>query len=190
MRAPDGYDVHAALEGCADLLERFGGHKAAGGFTVKGGRFDEFREAFAAVCAAQHTVCGTGDDKGLCEPEMWIEPSDLTMEMYAELMTMAPFGEGNPEPIFGLRGVTLADVRLMGDNGKHAAFVFCDRRIPRATWWGHGMQAEPLRARSAERFDITFTVDSSEWGGESPHLELRLCGLAPSMAVPVERLKG
>ena len=38
--------------------------------------------------------------------------------------------------------------------------------------------AERLRARSAERFDITFTLDVSDWGDEDPHLELRLCGIA------------
>ena len=51
VRAPEGYDVHAALTACSHLLERFGGHKAAGGFTVKDGMFEEFSAAFRTVCA-------------------------------------------------------------------------------------------------------------------------------------------
>ena len=180
VRAPEGYDVHAALTACSDLLDRFGGHTAAGGFTVKEGRFGEFREAFAAACAAQR---GEGGPTAACafrEPELWVEPEDLTMELHEALAALEPFGEGNPEPVLGLRGVAFSDVRLMGENGRHAAFSFAGKRMPRATWWGHGEMAERLRARSAERFDITFTLDVSDWGGEEPHLELRLCGITPA----------
>ena len=180
VRAPEGYDVHAALTACSALLERFGGHAAAGGFTVKDGGLVAFREAFAAVCAAQREENGVAPNDGLREPELWVAPDDLTMELREALTVMEPFGEGNPEPILGLRGVTFSDIRLMGENGKHAAFAFADRRIPRATWWGHGEMAERLRARSMERFDIVFTLDISDWSGEEPHLELRLCGIAPT----------
>ena len=180
VRAPEGYDVHAALTACSDLLERFGGHTAAGGFTVKAGRFAAFSAAFAAACAGQRDAAGgTAGKDDFRAPELWVEPADLTLALHGELKALEPFGEGNPEPVFGLRGVAFSDIRLMGENGRHAAFAFADRRIPRATWWGHGEVAERLRARSAERFDITFTLDVSDWGGEDPHLELRLCGIAP-----------
>ena len=178
VRAPEGYDVHAALTACSDLLDRFGGHTAAGGFTVKEGRFGEFREAFAAACAAQRGEDGPTAVCAFREPELWVEPEDLTMELHEALTALEPFGEGNPEPVLGLRGVAFSDVRLMGENGRHAAFSFAGKRIPRATWWGHGEMAERLRARSSERFDITFTLDVSDWGCEEPHLELRICGIA------------
>jgi single-stranded-DNA-specific exonuclease len=108
------------------------------------------------------------------------------MELHESLMRMAPFGEGNPEPVFGLRNVAFSDVKLMGDHGKHASFSFSERRIPRATWWNHGSEAEKLRSKSASRFDITFTLDVSDWGGEEPHLELRIreVGLAAVRSDP------
>lgn len=179
VRAPEGYDVHAALTECAELLDRFGGHAAAGGFSVKEGRFDDFAKAFAAACAGQLARSGmvTGG-RGMCDPEMWLDPGDITMELHEALSRMEPFGEGNPEPVFGLRGVGFSDIRIMGENGRHAAFSFCDRRIPRATWWNHGGDAERLRSMAASRFDITFTLDVSEWGGEEPHPELRICDVA------------
>ena len=96
------------------------------------------------------------------------------MELYEALSAMEPFGEGNPEPVFGLRRVLFSDVRLMGENGKHASFSFSDRRIPRATWWNHGSEAESIRTHSSACFDVTFTLDVSDWGGEEPHLELRI----------------
>ena len=175
VRAPEGYDVHAALTECAHVLERFGGHKAAGGFTVREGMFEDFRDAFKKVCAVQCAGCGTKWDGGcIREPEMWITPGDLTMELHGELSALAPFGEGNPEPVFGLKGVLFSDVKPMGENGRHASFSFSDRRIPRATWWNHGCETEEIRSRSSFRFDITFTLDVSDWGCEEPRLELRL----------------
>jgi len=175
VRAPEGYDVYAALTACASLLERFGGHTAAGGFTVKDGMFGEFTGAFTAACAAQRAAAGPVREEGsVREPDLWISPGDLTMELVRALSSMEPFGEGNPEPVFGLRGVTFSDVKLLGDRGKHAAFAFSDRRIPRATWWNHGSDAERIRSKSASRFDVTFTLEVSDWGGEEPHPELRI----------------
>ena len=180
-RAPEGYNVHAALSACSECLERFGGHMAAGGFTVKDGMFEAFRTAFRNACAEQRRAgAGAAAEGALREPDVWLQPGDLTLELHRELKTLEPFGEGNPEPILGLRGVTFSDIRIMGESGRHASFTFADRRIPRATWWGHGEMAEQLCARSVERFDVTFTLDVSDWNGEEPHPELRLCGIAPT----------
>lgn len=176
VRAPEGYDVYAALSACAHLLERFGGHTAAGGFTAKEGLFAEFSASFKEVCAAQRTKIGeaAGREGEIREPEIWVLPGDLTMELAGEISKMAPFGEGNPEPVFGLRNVVFSDVRLMGEKGRHAAFSFSDRRIPRATWWNRGSEAERIRSKSSSSFDMTFTLDVSDWGGEEPHVELRI----------------
>ena len=180
-RAPDGYNVHKALSDCARFLVRFGGHVAAGGFTVKDGMFAEFKEAFAAACAVQGESLGTAAKRStLREPDLWVSPSDLTLGLYDEVQTMAPFGVGNPCPEFGLRGIFVSEVKLMGENGKHASLQFSDRRIPRAVWWGHGESAEALRNKASERFDITFTLDVSVWKGEEPHLELCITSLASS----------
>lgn len=174
-RAPEGYDVHAALSECAEFLERFGGHTAAGGFTLKEGMFEGFRAAFMAACEAQKGALGTAAGV-FREPELWIEPENLTLELHNDLKRLEPFGEGNPEPVFGLRGVALTDARQMGGDGRHAAFSFAGG-IPRAIWWGHGKDVEDMRGRSSGRFDITFTLDVSEWGGEGPRLELCLCDM-------------
>ena len=178
-RAPEGYDVHAALVSCAEMLDRFGGHTAAGGFSLKEGRLADFTEAFASTCMAQSEAGGTVSGAGASfrEPELWVEPGDLTTGLHEELKVMEPFGEGNPEPVLGLRGVAFSDIRPVGENGRHAAFMFSDRRIPRATWWGHGEIVEGLRASASERFDVSFTLDVTDWGGEEPHPELRLCGI-------------
>ena len=173
-RAPNGYNVRDALAAAEDSLDRFGGHAAAGGFTVLPGRMDEFREKFTAACAAQREANKSSIAAGLDpEPDAWIEPSDITLDFYRQLSRLEPFGEGNPEPVFGIRDVAFSDIRLLGQEGRHAAFAFSNRAIPRAVWWNAGARTEQLRAHSAGRFDILFTLVLSDFG-EDEHLELRI----------------
>ena len=182
VRAPDGYNVHDALAAAGDALDRFGGHAAAGGFSVKEGRFEDFRRLFTEACAAQYAA---GRESIECaktlEPHYWIEnPSNLTLELYDALRVLEPFGEGNAEPVFGLRGVRFSDAKPIGAEGQHATFAFVNKSIPRAVWWNHGADVEAIRAHDVPR-DVLFTLLESDYGGD-PHLELKL--LAVRVAVP------
>ena len=173
VRAPDGYNVHDALASAADALERFGGHAAAGGFTVKAGRFEDFRRLFTAACAAQYAAGREAIERAKAlEPDLWIEPGDLSLELYDALRVLEPFGECNAEPVFGLRGVRFSDVKPIGAEGQHATFAFVNKSIPRAVWWNHGADVEAIRAHDVPR-DVLFTLLESDYGGD-PHLELKL----------------
>lgn len=178
-RAPDGYNVRDALAASEETLDRYGGHAAAGGFTVRPGMMDAFREKFTAACAAQRAANSTEIEEALDpDPEEWIQAEDITLEFYEQLKMLEPFGEGNPEPIFGIRDVVFSDIRILGQEGRHAAFSFSNRAIPRAVWWNAGQRADELRAHSAGRFDILFTIVLSDFG-ESEHLELRINDVRP-----------
>ena len=182
VRAPDGYNVHAALTAASAALTRFGGHAAAGGFSVKEGMFDEFIRLFTDACAAQYAANTETIQKARQrEPDVWIEPADLTLEFFSQLRRLEPFGEGNEEPVFGLRAVRFRDCRPMGADGRHASFSFVNRDVPRAVWWGHGADVETLRAHAAPH-DIVFTLVSSDFGGDE-HLELRLLDVRSAQAM-------
>ena len=171
-RAPDGVNIRDAFEACKDVLTTYGGHAAAGGFSVKDGKVDEFRRRLAAYCAG---LPETGEAKPADEPDAWISPADLTIELAEWLARMEPFGEGNPMPVFGLRDVAFAEARPLGSEGKHLQVSFRDRQIPRAVWWNHGNLVEELRRDSFRRRDILFTVELSDYGER--HVELRLAGI-------------
>ncbi len=178
-RAPDGYNVRDALAAAEDTLERYGGHAAAGGFTVRPGQLDAFREKFTAACAAQLASNSAAISAALDpEPDAWLAPQDITMDFYDQLKMLEPFGEGNPEPVFGISDVVFSDIRTLGLDGRHASFSFSNRTIPRAVWWNAGDRVEDLRAHSAGRFDILFTLTLSDYG-ESEHIELRLLDARP-----------
>ena len=109
------------------------------------------------------------------EPDLWIEPRDLTVELAEWISRMEPFGDGNPVPVFGLRAVQFAEVRPLGNEGRHLQVSFRDRQVPRAVWWNHGDLVEGLRRDSFRRRDILFTVELSDYGER--HVELRLTGI-------------
>lgn len=177
VRAPAGYNVHDALEAASGHLDRFGGHAAAGGFTLKDGAFEAFREAFTKACAAQQAE---SSDAAALQFDGWIEPRELTIELFNSIKRLEPFGECNPEPVFGLRRVLLRDINVMGQEGRHLSLSFVNRDTPRAIWWGHGDEAEDLRKRSSQPFDLLVTLTSSDFGTELPHPELRVVAMRPS----------
>lgn len=175
-RAPDGYNVHDALTASSDALVRFGGHAAAGGFTIQPGRYDDFKRLFSEACAAQRAAA---PDAGAIEFDGWLEPTDLTLGLCDKLSRFEPFGEGNPEPVFGIRNVAFSDIRPMGTDGRHVSFTFADKSIPRAVWWNHGADADELRKHASARFDLLFTLQKSDFGMEGPVPELRLVAVRP-----------
>ncbi len=176
VRAPDGYNVHEALKAAEAHLERFGGHAAAGGFTVKKEGFAGFRAAFKKACAEQHRQTPEAEAMPF---DVWVEPQDLTLDLVTEIQRLEPFGEGNPEPVFALRNVGFCKIDPIGA-GRHVVISFTNRAIPRAVWWGHGNEVEALRLKSALRFDVLFTVTKSDFGSEFEHVELRIIAIRPS----------
>ena len=78
-RAPDGINVRDALAASGEFLNRFGGHAAAAGFSVKDGMVDAFRERFAEVCAGLSAE--VSDEKRGDGVDAWVSPDDLTIEL-------------------------------------------------------------------------------------------------------------
>ena len=166
-RAPDGLNVRDALAASGEFLDRFGGHAAAAGFSVKDGMVDAFRTRFAEVCSGFSSAAdSTAQEDGV---DAWVSPDDLTLDLVGWVSRLEPFGEGNPEPVFGMKGAVLRDVRLLGAEGRHLALTVNGLR---GVWWGRGDLVEELRRDSTVARDVLFTIEESDYGG--PHVELRV----------------
>ena len=103
--------------------------------------------------------------------DAWISASDVTIDLADELRLLEPFGEGNEEPVFGLRDVAFSDARPLGSDGRHLSVTLRGSGL-RCFLWNGGDRVESLRASGTAPHTIRFHVVVSEYGER--HVELRL----------------
>jgi single-stranded-DNA-specific exonuclease len=170
-RSIPSFDLHGALAGCAQYLERFGGHRAAAGLSIAPDRIEGFAEAFAAqaegMLGSEDLVPTTVVDAVL--------PRDarLTLDLCQELRRLAPFGLGNPDVTLLAPGCELGDLATVGE-GKHLRF-----RVHRhghdaggAIAFGQGTRLD--RYRREGRYDVAFRLQENHWNGTvAPQLVVR-----------------
>jgi single-stranded-DNA-specific exonuclease len=104
-RSVPGFHLLEALESMAGLLIRFGGHRQAAGLTLARERVGELRERFNAWAAAR---LRPDDFRPVLEFDAAIEFRQITDRSAAELLSLAPFGFGNPPPLLAACGVEVA----------------------------------------------------------------------------------
>ena len=174
-RAPEGYNVRDAFACASEALVAFGGHAAAGGFSVKEGALERFRELFSAECVRQASAI-PAHARAAIAVDAEVDCGDLTLDFARWLQTLEPFGEGNPQPTFAMRGATIADARPLGQDGRHLQLTVRRAGMMRGVWWNHGDVVEEVRSASSDRYDIVFSVDVSSYG--DPHPEFRVVSMS------------
>jgi single-stranded-DNA-specific exonuclease len=169
-RSIASFDLHGALAACSEQLERFGGHRAAAGLSIREDRLEPFAEAFAAHADAHLTQ---DDLVELVRVDAVVSARDLTLDLAEELARLAPFGLGNPEPTLLVPATEAVAPSTVGD-GKHLRFRVRQhgREAGTAIAFGQGSQLDRLRA--AGRFDVAFRLKENHWNGTvAPQLVVR-----------------
>jgi single-stranded-DNA-specific exonuclease len=169
-RSIRSFDLHDGLRDCAGLLERWGGHAAAAGLSIKPERIEELSEAFAAVADAR---LAPDDLRPLTTVDALVHGGDLTLDLCAELARLAPFGLGNPNVTLLLAGCELAELSAVGD-GKHLRFRVRDdgRDSGSAIAFRFGTQLD--RLSRVGRYDVAFKLEANQWNGTvAPQLNVR-----------------
>lgn len=116
-RSVYNFDIYEAIAECSDLLEQFGGHKYAAGLTLSVENVPAFQARFEEVVSARIADIHM---KPVLEIDDEILLDQINYKFYNILKQMAPFGPGNPEPIFTVRQVYAENVRVLKD--KHLRF--------------------------------------------------------------------
>jgi single-stranded-DNA-specific exonuclease len=169
-RSIPAFDLHAGLAACAQHLERFGGHRAAAGLSIRPESVDELAEAFA-VYADAHL-----DDDSLrpvTAVDAIVPGSALTLGLCAELGRLAPFGLGNPGVNLLVAGCELTDLATVGE-GKHLRFRVRDRGRPSGSAIAFGLGPKLDRFRRVGAYDVAFRLQENTWNGTtSPQLVVR-----------------
>jgi single-stranded-DNA-specific exonuclease len=170
-RSIPSFDLHGGLGACSELLERWGGHRAAAGLSIAPGNIAAFAARFAEHAA------GLLLDEDLA-PVTHIDavvPRGrlLTLDLCTELAQLAPFGLGNPAVTLLAAGCELDALSTAGD-GKHLRF-----RVRRdgtdagsAIAFGIGSRLDSYRQEG--RWDVAFRLEENRWNGTvSPQLVVR-----------------
>jgi single-stranded-DNA-specific exonuclease len=169
-RSVPAFDLHAALAACAEHLERFGGHRAAAGLSIRPDAVDALADAFADY-ADEHLA---DEELRTVVPIDAIVPgSALTLDLCSQLGRLAPFGLGNPGINLLVAGCELSDLATVGD-GKHLRFRVTDGGRPAGSAIAFGLGTQLDRLRRVGRYDVAFRLQENTWNGTtSPQLVVR-----------------
>ncbi len=172
-RSAGDVDVYQALKQCEDLFLRFGGHRQAAGMTLKKEHLSQFRERLSA--AVKEQLQGKAPGKTFsCDGEMPL--SDVTEEGVGQLHRMAPFGMGNPEPVFLCRHVPALEMRAVGAEGRHLQCTFQQgSEVRKGIFFGAGV----LKGREGV-YSLLFAPQLNEFRGRiTAQLNLKRMELEP-----------
>lgn len=170
-RSVKGFDVYNALEGCADCIEQFGGHKYAAGLTLLEEQYEAFKTKFEKVVS--ETI-----DPALLTPEITVdaklEVKDITPKLMRILNQFAPFGPGNMTPVFMCEGLTdTGYAKGVGQEGAHLKFAVTQNGYGPVGGIGFNMGDKLSSVISRKPFDAVFSIDENEWQGNIS-LQLKL----------------
>jgi single-stranded-DNA-specific exonuclease len=160
-RSLEAFDLHAALAACAPHLERWGGHRAAGGVTVRVDQMDAFAAAFEAHATR---VLAGADLRPVERIDAVCALTDVTLETAQDLARLEPAGMGNPPVTVLVPAAELDQVRRIGSEGRHL-----DMRVRtaagscRCVAWSHGDRHDELAAGG--RVDVAARIERSTWQG-------------------------
>jgi single-stranded-DNA-specific exonuclease len=165
------FDIYEAISECSDLLEQFGGHKYAAGLTMAVENVSAFQQKFEAVVSSRVSEIHM---KPVLEIEDALLLDQINYKFYNILKQMAPFGPGNPEPVFCAKQVYADNIRILKD--KHLRFeLLQDGQMTQPICIAFGMadrDKDPDQIvyrflKSKKRFNLAFEIRENTFRDKS-----------------------
>jgi single-stranded-DNA-specific exonuclease len=153
-RSIPAFHLLEALESMADLFVKFGGHQHAAGVTLEAARVPEFRERFNAYAAAR---LNADDFLRRLEIDAVLELAEISERAIGELFALAPFGHGNPPPLFAALQVEVAGPPVVWKEKHLKLMVRQNGRTLTLKAWNMAARAAELAACS--RVDLAFHLE-------------------------------
>ena len=151
-RSVRGVHLFESLKSIGDVFVRFGGHEMAAGMTLEQSRMEEFRRRYNAYLQ-ENVPKSTFTPKA--PYDMTLAPQEMTLPLAEALRAMAPFGMGNPSPVFRLENVVAKNPAVMGSENRHLRFSIQRDKAPL------GCVAFSMGERMAELSDAQVEMLSS-----------------------------
>ena len=159
-RSVAGFDVYAAIKSCRDLLLNFGGHTYAAGLTMKWADVKEFRERFQAF-VEEHIE--PEQREAILDIDAVIDFKDITKKLHSDLKRFAPFGPGNPKPLFCTLDVyDFGTSKVVGREQEHIKLELVDSKSNNVmNGIAFGQSASARYIKSKRSFDIAYTIEDN-----------------------------
>jgi single-stranded-DNA-specific exonuclease len=175
------FHITEALDSCAALLSRHGGHAAAAGFTLVNENVEALAERLRTVAAEK--LAGV-DLRPTLRVDMNIQPAALTMELAQSLKQLEPCGYGNPSPLFSAHGLEPKYPKAIGADGTHLRVYLSDgiKTVEAVAFrQAHWLKEMPRNV------DVVYALELNEWNGER-RLQMNVKDIRKSIAQGVSRL--
>ena len=159
-RSVAGFDVYAAIKSCRDLLLNFGGHTYAAGLTMKWADVKEFRKRFQAY-VEEHIE--PEQREAILDIDAVIDFKDITKKLHTDLKRFAPFGPGNPKPLFCTLDVyDFGTSKVVGREQEHIKLELVDSNSNNVmNGIAFGQSASARYIKSKRSFDIAYTIEDN-----------------------------
>jgi len=184
VRAPTDFHVAAALDACAALLTKRGGHAAAGGFSLLPRSWADFSAAFAALPRPfPADVAAEAERPGRVVVDLVLPARHLDWALADELARLAPYGPGHVEPVLAVTGMVLSEARRVGATEQHVALRM-RRGLETFDAIAFGLDAERPLPEPGDEVDLVGTLERDDFAG-MPRLRLRVVDFAHRLSSPL-----
>lgn len=159
-RSIEGFSLFEAICACGDLLIKFGGHPMAAGITLKPENIEAFRKRINQYAAEHFPQMPTQTVTLDCK----LNPAALSVSMAQSLTQLEPFGNGNPQPVFGLFNMEISNVTPVGGGG-HLRLTL-EKNGAVITAMRFNTKPEELPYHIGDKIDLAVQLEAREFRGQ------------------------
>lgn len=159
-RSIEGFSLFEAICACGDLLLKFGGHPMAAGITLKPENIEAFRKRINQYAAEHFPQMPTQTVTLDCK----LNPAALSVSMAQSLTQLEPFGNGNPQPVFGLFNMELSNITPVGGGG-HLRLTL-EKNGAVITAMRFNTKPEELPYHIGDKIDLAVQLEAREFRGQ------------------------
>ena len=176
-RSYGGFNLFSSLSDLSDLLESYGGHELAAGFTISRSKIDEFR---SRVCALAEEYYAQVDSRTVLDVDCAVTPELLSVGSIDALEALEPCGNGCPKPVLMLERLQIERIQMVG-GGRHMRLRLRQgRHVLNAI--SFSTTAQTASVEPGDLVDVAFVPQINEYRGERM-VQLNVTDIRPSCAV-------
>jgi single-stranded-DNA-specific exonuclease len=173
IRSVPGFHITQALDSCRDLLDRYGGHAAAAGFSTRSDCLEELRKRLLDLADEALSRISL---QPILSVDSEIRLADLTWDLHRWITRLEPCGQGNPAPVFFTRNLRIRKKRCVGKDSSHLKLSLSDGRSEiDAIAFGFGH----LEPTLSDTVDVAFSLEENNYYGK--RLQMRVMDIHESV---------